>query len=132
MVTFSRPEKNGTPLINLDTHILVFALDGTETESERRILASNRWSISAIVLWELAKLAERGRIALDLDAPEVVRTLSSIHVWPLDLAVCRTSTRLDFSADPADELIAATSVVHNVPLLTRDRRIRASTLVPLA
>ena len=54
--------------------------------------------------------------------------------WPstIDLAVARQSTRLDFQGDPADELIAATSVVHDVPLLTRDRRIRRSELVPLA
>ena len=53
-------------------------------------------------------------------------------LWPLDLAVCRTSTRLDFRSDPADELIAATSVVHKVPLLTRDARLRKSKVVPLA
>jgi PIN domain nuclease of toxin-antitoxin system len=61
-----------------------------------------------------------------------VRTLSGLHVWPIDLAIGVQSTRLDFRGDPADELIAATSVVHRVPLLTRDRRIRASRVVPLA
>ena len=30
------------------------------------------------------------------------------------------------------ELIAATSIVHRVPSLTRDKRIRKSALVPLA
>ena len=55
-----------------------------------------------------------------------------MHVWPLDLDVARTATRLDFRSDPADELIAATSVVHGVPLLTRDARIRRSKVVPLA
>lgn len=35
------------------------------------------------------------------------------------------------SGDAADELIAATSVVHQVPLLTRDRSILQSRLVPL-
>jgi len=119
-------------VINLDTHVLVFALTGAVRDRERRILAGNTWSVSAIVLWELAKLAQFGRIDVDLDDPEVVRTLSSLHLWPIDLAVSRASIRLDFAADPADELIAATSVVHNVPLLTRDRRIRASRMVPLA
>ncbi len=52
--------------------------------------------------------------------------------WPLELAVCRQSTELDFHSDPADELIAATSIVHRVPLLTRDRGIRRSKIVPLA
>jgi predicted nucleic acid-binding protein len=34
--------------------------------------------------------------------------------------------------DPADELIAATSLVHGVPLVTRDRALLASKVVPLA
>jgi predicted nucleic acid-binding protein len=34
-------------------------------------------------------------------------------------------------SDPADELIAATSVVHNVPLVTRDPRLRSSRMTPL-
>ena len=33
---------------------------------------------------------------------------------------------------PADEIIAATSLVHRVPLVTRDRRLEASRVVPLA
>ena len=119
-------------MINLDTHVLVFALGGEVTARERRVLAANTWSISAIVFWELAKLVQIGKIDLDLDDAEVVRTLSGLHVWPLDLAVSRQSTRLDFKSDPADELIAATSVVQKVPLLTRDRRIRSSRIVPFA
>jgi len=83
------------------------------------------------VLWELAKLVQLGRIELDLDDREVSRILSLIHVWPLDLSIARASTDLDFRGDPADEIIAATSVVLGVPLLTRDREIRRSKIVPL-
>jgi PIN domain nuclease of toxin-antitoxin system len=119
-------------MVNLDTHILVFALTGDVTDRERRVLASNTWSVSAIVLWELAKLAQLGRIDIDLDDAELTRTLSSLQIWPIDLAVSIQSTRLDFKSDPADELIAATSIVHQIPLLTRDRRIRGSRLVKLA
>ncbi len=116
-------------MINLDTHVLVFALSGQATPKERKALGRNTWGISAIVLWELAKLVQVGRIELDLDDPSVVRVLSGLYVWPIDLAVSVQSTRMDFTGDPADELIAATSVVHSVPLLTRDRRIRASRMV---
>ncbi len=119
-------------MVNLDTHVLVFALAGTVSAQERRLLTGNTWSISAIVFWELSKLVQLGRIDLDLNDAEVVRTLSGLHVWPLDLAVGLQSTSLDFESDPADELIAATSVVHNVPLITRDRRIRRSKIVPFA
>lgn len=119
-------------MVNLDTHVLVHALAGRPTAKERRVLSAQPWGISAIVLWEIAKLAQLRRIDLDLDDAEVIRTLSALHVWPLDLVVARASTRLDFRADPADEIIAATSLVHGVPLLTRDRAIRRSRLVPLA
>lgn len=119
-------------MLNLDTHVLVFALQGALTAREKRLLGANGWGISAIVLWELAKLVQLGRIDLDLDDGEVVRALSALHVWPLDLAISRMSTRLDFRGDPADELIAATSIVHGVPLVTRDRVLRASKLVKLA
>ncbi len=44
----------------------------------------------------------------------------------LDLEVCRKVRELDFHSDPADEIIAATSLVHHLPLLTRDRTIRRS------
>lgn len=120
------------PLINLDTHILVHALAGDLDESEHAVLAAHDWGMSAIVLWELAKLVQLGRLSLDLDDAETLDALDAVHVWPIDLAVARTSTRLDFRGDPADELIAATSVVHRVPLVTRDRTIRSSKIVPLA
>ena len=84
------------------------------------------------MLWEVARLAQLGRIEIDLDDPDVVRTLARVHLWPITREVTRTSTRLDFRGDPADELIGATSVVHNVPLVTRDRSLLRSKLVPLA
>jgi len=112
--------------------LTLHALKGDVRPSERGLLARHPWSVAAIVLWELAKLAQLGRITLDLDDHEVGSALATLHVWPLDLAVARASTRLDFRGDPADELIAATSIVHGIPLLTRDRRIRRSKIVPLA
>lgn len=108
------------------------ALAGNLTNREKLLLSNDTWSISAIVLWELSKLAQLGRVEFDLEDPEIVRTITALHCWPLDLAVAVQSTKLDFSADPADELIAATSVVHRLPLITRDKRIRSSKMVPLA
>jgi PIN domain nuclease of toxin-antitoxin system len=119
-------------MLNLDTHILLFALAGELKPREARILSAQPWSISAIVLWEISKLAQLGRISLDLDDAELRRVLRGLHLWPLSFDVCRAIHDLDFSSDPADELIAATSVVHQVPLVTRDRTIRKSRLVPFA
>jgi PIN domain nuclease of toxin-antitoxin system len=119
-------------MLNLDTHILIDALRGELRPRERRLLSRHRWSISAIVLWELVKLAQLGRIDIDIESPELARSLALVHVWPIDLNVCRRIARLDFRSDPADEIIAATSLAHNVALVTRDRRISRSSIVPLA
>src|SRR5258708_16868552 len=110
-------------MLNLDAPILLFALAGELTGRERRVLATNRWRISAIVLWEIAKLSQRRRIELVLDAPELTRLLAGVHIWPLTLEICRKMGALDFESDPADEIIPATSLAHNVPLLTPDPRL---------
>ena len=119
-------------MLNLDTHIVVYITNGTLRDEEKALLDRDTWSISAAVFWELAKLVQIGRIDLNLDDREIREFLESLYVWPIDLAVALASTRLDFRSDPADELIAATSVVHRVPLLTRDHVLRASNVVPLA
>ena len=118
-------------MLNLDTHIVVHALAGTLHPAERAALEGHSWGISAIVLWELAKLAQLRRLELDLNDPAFLRFLAAVHVWPIDMAVALQSTRLDLRSDPADELIAATSVVHGAPLLTRDARLLGSRIVPL-
>lgn len=119
-------------MLNLDTHILLYALTGALTRRETTLLSRDSWSISAIVLWEIGKLSQLGRIEIDLENPELVRTLARIETWPLTLGICRAIGTLDFKGDPADEIIGATSMFHNIPLITRDRRIRRSKSVPLA
>src|SRR4029453_16192509 len=107
-------------MLNLDTHVLLHALAGSLTPRERSLVEREPWSISTIVLWEIGKLAELGRIEGDLDSPGLTRP------------VVRAIPPLDFESDPTEKIIAATSVVHRVPLVTRDRRIGASRVVPLA
>ena len=119
-------------MLNLDTHVLIHALNGELTSTEQRLLAAESWGVSAIVLWEIAKLRQLGRIALDLSDAEFLRVFARVHIWPLDMAVCRMSTELDFDSDPADEIIAATSIIHGARLVTRDKKLRASKMIPLA
>ena len=117
-------------MLNLDTHILVALLKGELSDKERSLILSAQLAISDIVLWELAKLVQVGRLALDLDNSDFRRCLSALTVIPISWEIARMSTELDFSSDPADEIIAATSLVENIPLLTRDRRILKSRIVP--
>ena len=107
-------------------------MTGQLTAKERRLLESESWSISGISLWEIATLVQLGRIEVDLDGPELSRLLSRVHRWPITLDICRAMRDLDVRGDPADEIIAATSVVHRVPLLTRDQQLKRSRRIPLA
>src|SRR5262249_17497709 len=107
----SSPRASGG-MLNLDTHVLLHALAGELTPHEAAVLRRDSWSIASIVLWEIAKLTVLGRIDVDLDDPEFVRAISSLHIWPLTLDVCRVISQLDFRGDPADEIIAATSLAH--------------------
>ena len=119
-------------MVNLDTHILIAFLRAGLDPREREVMANDDWAISDIVLWELAMLVGRRRVELDLDSAEFRSLQSNLHILPITVEIALTSTELDFSSDPADEIIAATSVVEKIPLLTRDRRILKSRMVPFA
>lgn len=120
-------------MLNLDTNIVIAFLTSTLRRDEVRAMHEDpAWGISAIVFWEIAELSRSGKVRIGLDNADFLELLDRLHVWPLSLDVARTVLRLDFEADPADEIIAATSLVHRAPLLTRDSRMLASALVPLA
>lgn len=112
--------------------MLIALFTGDVTEQEYGCAAGTPLAVSDIVLWELAKLIDRQRLAIDTASPEFDAWLRNLTVLPITWEIARQSTQLDFSSDPADEIIAATSVVEKIPLLTRDRRIRKSKIVPLA
>jgi PIN domain nuclease of toxin-antitoxin system len=119
-------------MLNLDTHILISILNGDLSAREHEMVLNNELAISSVVLWELAKLVQLRRIDMDLEEVEFRQCLNQLTIFPITPEIARASTRLDFSSDPADELIAATSIIEKLPLLTRDRRILKSRMVPLA
>jgi PIN domain nuclease of toxin-antitoxin system len=117
-------------MLNLDTHMLAFLLSGELHEVEHELVLHEELAISDIVLWEMAKLRQLGRLDIDLDSREFRRCLADLTVFPIRYEIALQSTRLDFRSDPADEIIAATSIVEGIPLLTRDARILNSRMVP--
>jgi PIN domain nuclease of toxin-antitoxin system len=116
-------------MLNLDTHILLHALHGTVTLREKAALSKDRWGISSIVLWEIATLYRLKRITLSLDHPLLLNALAQLEIWPISREVCLNIAALDFRSDPADELIASTSLTYGAPLMTRDKKIRASKVI---
>jgi len=119
-------------MLNLDTDIVIEGLGGGLTKSEIALLENESIAISDIVLWEISKLIQLKSVVLDLESAAFRRLLAQLTVYPITLEIARQSAVLDFRSDPADEIIAATSIIERVPLLTRDRKILKSSIVPLA
>ncbi len=119
-------------MLNLDTHILIAAVEGRLRRDEQELLSNDFWCISDMVLWEIGHLARMGRVRTGPDHGGLREVVGRLTVWPIDLEIARALRQLDFRGDPADELIAATSLVHGIPLVTRDARMLASRVVPLA
>jgi PIN domain nuclease of toxin-antitoxin system len=119
-------------VIVLDTHAFVWWAAGSNKLSataRRAIDASARRGVPAICLWEIAMLTQRRRLVLDRDVMDWLSdalSLDGVELLPLTADIAVRSTRLGrgVPADPADQLIVATAMVHGAPLVTRDERIR--------
>jgi PIN domain nuclease of toxin-antitoxin system len=129
--------------ILLDTHILIWWRSDPQrlTKPQAAALAalesrSTPAGISAITLWELAKMIERGRAEITVPLDDWLAEIEShplLTVLPLTGRIVAESVRLgnDFHRDPADQLIVATARCHGLKLVTADERIRRWGKVPL-
>jgi PIN domain nuclease of toxin-antitoxin system len=126
-----------------DTHIALWWLEGGDrltAEQRRAAVAAERGnekvSVADVSLWEIAMLADRGRITLPQGVAAFFDELESnarLEVLPITGAIALDAVRLgkSFPNDPADRLIAATARVHGHTLVTADRRIRDAAVVAI-
>ena len=95
---------------------------------------ANGFGVAAISCWEVAMLAEKRRIALDVGTLEWLRqalTISGIKLLELTVEIAARAGSLppDVGGDPADRLIVATAIEHGSVLVTKDDRIRRANVV---
>ncbi|WP_349437897.1 type II toxin-antitoxin system VapC family toxin [Pararhizobium sp. A13] len=121
-------------MIVIDTHVLIWAVQDDPRLGERArqviddMTRRSRILISAITPWEIAMLAEKGRIALGDDVGRWISralALPGVALAPLEAPIAVGSVRLPggFHADPADRIIVATARFHQVPVMTADQAI---------
>lgn len=134
--------RGGTALrFILDTHILIWWLEdgsrlGKEQADVLRAARSGRsLLLSDISLWEVATLANLGRLQLSMPLREWLERATAaplIECRRISPAVAAQVASLPdhFHRDPADRIIVSTAILENATLLTADRRIIDSGLVP--
>jgi PIN domain nuclease of toxin-antitoxin system len=119
----------------LDTHILLWLNQGASNlRAATRALIETTWQaggtilFSAVSIWEIAALIDKGRISLDAPlAAWVDRFLDrpGVAVVPLDHHAAALAYQVGHlrHRDPADRLLIATAMRNGCPLVTYDDRI---------
>lgn len=90
--------------------------------------------VSIISCWEVAVLAERGKLRFSIPAAkwlEQATSLPGFDVAPITLPVITNAVRLTALRDPADQIVVATALDRGARLITSDAKIGASRLVPV-
>ncbi|MDP1822394.1 MAG: type II toxin-antitoxin system VapC family toxin [Archangium sp.] len=124
-------------LVLLDTHVLLWMVGDQRRVSRtglRAIRAARKLLLADISFREVATLERAGRIQLDRDVSEWLDeavTALALEVVAISPSIAARSTHIaqDFHGDPADQLIAATAIELDVPLVTADEQLRASPAV---
>lgn len=122
--------KRKESLVYLDTHVVVWLYDALTdrlSQAAAEAIEENDLVISWMVELELHFLHEIGR--LRVKPAEIVRHLSTqvgLRLSDVGLErIVRTAAGMDWTRDVFDRLIAAESAAMDVPLVTKDRTIRA-------
>jgi PIN domain nuclease of toxin-antitoxin system len=95
---------------------------------------SNQLFISDITIWEIAMLVKKGRIKMNTSSSELIscylqtRSIQIIAISP-DIAEFSVNLSDDINKDPADRIIAATSILNNAQLVTADQNLIESDLI---
>ncbi len=120
-------------MILLDTHVLLWMasdpkrLSTKAREAIRHARQHTGVTIATITLWELAWLAQNGRIQVLSSVETFVReTVSRVILKPMTPEITAVAVRLPatYPKDPADRVIGSTAIVEGMKLVTADHQIR--------
>lgn len=125
-------------MILLDTHVVIWLafepdkLSKRAKEAIRAARLQGGLAIAGISLFELAWLAEKGRVETTLSVESFVRLCASrMTVLPITPEIAARAVGLpeSYPKDPQDRLIGATALVEGLQLVTRDKQIKRSGVV---
>jgi len=124
-------------VIVVDTHIIIWNALSPEMLSKRASKAiadaseSDGMIFCEISLWEIAMLMHKGRLDVDVPYQEFIGLVLESDTYILrgitpEIAELSTGLFSASNKDPADRIIAATSIIEKASLVTADRELRGS------
>lgn len=115
----------------LDSHVVHWwsaEPDRISAVASKAIANAGELAVSDITWFELAWLAKHERIVVTIPVASWLQQLArQVRTIPVSAAIATTAVSLpsSFPGDPADRLIYATAIEQGLPLITKDRRLRA-------
>ena len=123
-------------MILLDTCAIIWdALDTSKLSPDAKTtieLHENELIICDISIWEISMLIKRKRIVVDATASGFINLLLQSRNYLVqeitpEIAELSVNFGTEINQDPADRLIAATSILENAPIITADENLRRVT-----
>ena len=125
-------------MIVLDTCAIIWdALDASKLTSRAKNaieLNARELIISDISIWEISMLIKKRRLVVDDSASGFIHLVLQSRNYLVqeitpEIAELSVNFGSEMNSDPADRLIAATSVLGNAPVVTADENLRAATML---
>ena len=125
-------------MIVLDTHIIIWdALSPGKLSprAKEAISLANEGDgiiFCDISLWEIAMLIKKERVRVDIDYQDFINLVLGsnkyiIHRITPEIAELSVNLPASINKVPVDRIIAATSIINNAPLVTKDENLTGST-----
>ena len=127
-------------MILMDTCAIIWdALESTEltknaAEAINKADERNALIISDISIWEISMLIKKKRLEVNTTAANFInlflqsRNISVQSISP-EIAELSVNFSSEINNDPADRIIAATSIIQNAQLVTADQNLRESEML---
>ena len=125
-------------MIVLDTCAVIWdALDTSQLTKKARIAIEryeNELIVCDISIWEIAMLIRKKRLVVDYDTSGFIHLLlhaRKFHIQAITPEIADLSVNFgaEINSDPADRLIAATSILRNAPIISADQNLRQATML---
>jgi len=120
-----------------DTHSLVWYLTEDPLLSKKALKAFESTIregiiiVPAVVLAEVMFISKKGKVTLTFEETlEKIEKYENFYIAPLDLDILKVADKIELDMEMHDKLIVATALYFGTTLITKDKLIRESGIVP--